>query len=442
MRLRHRIRHMLHPALGGRLRARRKSKVPGTRIPFVGWLYYVLAACCTPLLIVVGIVVFLPSLGMLLLGYQPGFVYLGYAVGGLVLAGMVVARFARPHLVVGVETPLRVECGQSFTMRYHVQNAGRWPAFDVVLESMVYPNPAELRMKIVMLPFLASGAEIRLTGRGQALRRGCYQLPPLRWDCRFPLGIWRSGQTDWQRQRHLAVFPRVVRMDALDIPMGARNRQETHTARHLSRSALEFHGCREFRPGDVVRHLHARSSARMGVPVIKEFQAEGHGRTAVIVDTLGPSWRTRLWQLRPDPHCEAVLSQGASVVEYLARQDHVVELLVAGAGVYRFESAGNMGFFQEVLDILAAVEPVFADPLPLLQPVLVDEIGAIQSVCLVLGSWSAKRAALVRELVALQVGVKLILVQPQKPRQWGADFPEHTRFVRVQDVQRGSVRVL
>jgi hypothetical protein len=107
---------------------------------------------------------------------------------------------------------------------------------------------------------------------------------------------------------------------------------------------------------------------------------------------------------------EAVLSVAASLADFLARSDRVLELLVAGPGVYRFVSAGRTGFLEEVLDILAAVEACASDPLSRLAPLLVREIRSIQSVCLVLGGWDARRAEFVRSLQDHGVGVKLVLV--------------------------------
>ena len=110
--------------------------------------------------------------------------------------------------------------------------------------------------------------------------------------------------------------------------------------------------------GDALRHVHPRSSARLGVPVVKEFQAEGRSRTAVLVDTRAGNvlscMRARL--MREDP-VEAALSLAAAITDALSTTDRVLELLVAGPQIYRFVSAGRVGYLEEVLDILAAVEP-------------------------------------------------------------------------------------
>lgn len=240
--------------------------------------------------------------------------------------------------------------------------------------------------------------------------------------------------------RRLTVFPAHAPLTALDIPMGARHRLDTHAARQLTRSALEFHGCREFRAGDALRHLHPRSSARAGVPVVKEFQAEGMGRTAIVVDTWARLPAT-VRRVVDDPVVEACLSLAAAVAEHLSRSDRVLELLAAGPGLYRFESAGRAGFLEEVLDILASVDPVGTDPLSRIQPVLMDEIRAIQSVCLILGRWDRKRAALVQELAAWQVGVKVILVTWREGVP-PTELPDGAVCVSAGRVRRGEVVAL
>ena len=128
--------------------------------------------------------------------------------------------------------------------------------------------------------------------------------------------------------------------------------------------------------------------------IVKEFQTEGRARTALLVDTRG-RWMfggTRERLLDIDPF-EAALSIAASVVDYLATTDRVLELLVAGPEVYRFVSAGRIGYLEEVMDILAAVEPMKDDPLERLEPMLLDEIRLIQSVCLILRTLRSKQAA-------------------------------------------------
>ncbi len=408
------------------------------RVPLLGWLYYLVAAHTTPRLFAVGLIGVAPTAFMFLMGLDLEASRLGFAVLAWVFAAMAVGYVWQPRLSVCAIGPTRVECGRAFRMRYEVHNRGRLWARDIDLDTVTYPDLRHLRLHPARLEALAPGASDSVDGGGLARRRGGYLLPPLRCDAAFPFGLWRWGQTDWTA-RHLTVYPRYSRLTAFDIPLGQRHRQDLTQARQLARAALEFHGCREFREGDALRHVHPRSSARLGVPVVKEFQAEGHGRTAVVVDT----WRA-VWQPRRPFHggatFEAALSVAAAVVDALARTDRVLELLVAGPGVYRFVSAGCLGYLEDALDILAAVEPCTTDPLEQLEPLLVEEIRAIQSVCLILTRWDARRAALWQTLDAWQVGLKVVLLTPGLERPAG--LPPNVVCVAAQSVLRGEVAEL
>lgn len=432
-----RWRHVLFPEIGRRLAERRWW---GNRtLPLMIWPYYVVVAWMTPRLVVIGAVGIVPAMGIFLFVVENASAQLGFALVAVLLSGIGLGGLGRPRITVRSTYPLRVESGRTFRLRYEVRNLGRRPAYDVDVDSLPFTNPMELRLKGARCEVLHGGQTVGMEGEGHARRRGRYCLPPLRWDTDFPLGIWRWGRTDWT-PRHLTVFPSYERLESLTMPHGRRHRIDMQSARQLTRSALEFHGCREFRTGDTLRHVHPRSSARLGVPVVKEFQAEGRGRTALVVDT----WRTLpavLSGSMTDPVVESALSLAASIADFLARSDRVLELLVAGPGLYRFVSAGRQGFFDDVLDILAAVEPSAADPLPQLTPVLIEEIRAIESVCLVLGRWDAGRAGLVEELLARQVGVKVVLVTHGR-RGLPPDLPPEVVCVSAAAVRRGEVASL
>ncbi len=428
--------HWLYPQIGERLAPR--ARWQGPRVPLALWGYYGVVAWMTPRLLALGAVGVVPTVGLFAMGIENAAIRFGFAVLALLLAAIGAGWLLRPRAVARAVMPGRVACGCAFDAEYWLTNRGRRAAYDVTVESIPYSGMLDLRLHGAQVAVLPAGQSCRVTGRVEARRRGRYRLPPLRWDSDFPLGTWRWGRTDWS-ERSLTVYPRYTPLASLALPFGARHRLNADGARQLARAAIEFHGCREFRTGDATRHLHPRSSARLGVPVVKEFQAEGRGRTAIVVDT----WRlSRLRRWRPDAVVEAVLSVAAAVADFLARNDRNLELLVAGPGLYRFVSAGRFGFFEEVLDILASVEPCDADPLPQLAPVLVEEIRAIQSVVLILGRWDDRRAALVGELTAWNVGLKTVLVHRRERPPPLPGLPADAICLSCGAVRRGEVAVL
>ena len=95
---------------------------------------------------------------------------------------------------------------------------------------------------------------------------------------------------------------------------------------------------------------------------------------------------------------------------------------------------------KEALDILAAVEPCATDPLLELAPILLEEIREIQSVCVLLTRWDARRADLIEQLEAWQVGLKVVLVSLGSRRP--EDLPPHVEWVSARAVREGKVVVL
>lgn len=408
------------------------------RVPFVGWLYYLLCSHGTPRLLAYGVVGVVPTLVLLFFGVDSPFFMLGFAVLAYTLAGMAVGLAIRPRLHVICHGPVRMEAGSKAPVRYEVRNVGRLASRDISIDTLIYPDPRHLRLSTARIPTLAAGGVCTAEGRIIGRKRGSYVLPALRYDSSHPFGVWRWGRTSGV-PRTVIIYPRYARLVSFDIPLGVRNRLDAADSRQLAREALEFHGCREFRDGDALRHVHPRSSARLGIPVVKEYQAEGRSRTAVLVDTAATPLAT-LWHTRGVDLVEGTLSLAAALTDALARTDRVLELLVAGPGIYRFVSAGRAGYLEDVLDILAALEPCQEDPVARLAPVLLDEICAIQSVCLLLTRWDAKRKALVDQLEAFGVGLRVVLVTPRRRRPDG--LPGDVVCHAVQDVLDGKVVTL
>ena len=433
-RLWHRLRH---PPIGYQHGRRARF---ARNFPLVCWSYYLLIAHTTPRFYLSGLIGAGPVLLFLLVGFENRLLPLAFTALALIVVCMVAGLFWRPALEIEIRMPPRVECGSHFETHYTIRNPGRRCARDLAIDTLIFSDWMSLRRGRAYLAYLPPGAVEWVSATSHALARGVYALPALRVDSAFPGGLWRWGRTEL-RERQLSVYPRYTRLETFEIPLGMRNRNELAASRDLAREALEFHGCREFREGDVLRHVHPRSSARLGVPVVKEFQAEGRSRTAVLVDTYEGGTAERLWAglTRAEP-VEAALSLAAAVTDTLSTTDRVLELLVAGPAVHRFVSQGRIGYLEAVLDILAAVEPSRVDPLDALEPLLLAEIHAIQSVCLILTRWDERRASLARMINAWGIGLKTVLLVPHG--RSCAGVPPEVVCVPVKAALRGEVSVL
>ena len=68
---------------------------------------------------------------------------------------------------------------------------------------------------------------------------------------------------------------------------------EGHTTDHLSNSDVAFHTLREYTPGDDRRHVHWRSSARIGKLLVRQFVDTRRTHVVVYLDQALTSYNAR-----------------------------------------------------------------------------------------------------------------------------------------------------
>lgn len=408
------------------------------RFPWVHWVYYWVVAHLTIRLIFVGLIGVSPTVFIMLTGFEDSSFQVSYMLLAWILSCMAVGLIRCPSLEVEAFLPRRVEAGSTFSTTYTLYNKGKRVARSIDVETIIFSAVTYLQIRRAHCAVLAPGETETVRGKGRARIRGVYTLPSLRWDTDYPCGLWRWGETH-RMARTLVVYPKYARLEALEIPLGKRNRNELSASQERSREAFEFHGCREFRDGDSLRHVHPRSSARIGYPVVKEYQSEGRSRTALLVDTRCSWWRSNSIRevMRRDDPVEAALSLASSIADALSVTDRVLELLVAGPNLFRFVSAGRVGYLEEVLDILAGIEACTEDTLPRLENILFAEIRLIQSVCLIFTVWDEYRAELVRNVHVWGVGLKAVLITPNGIRP--QDLPDEVICLSARAILRGEV---
>jgi uncharacterized protein (DUF58 family) len=154
-----------------------------------------------------------------------------------------------------------------------------------------------------------------------------------------------------------------------------------------------------------VRDIHWPSSARVGRLIAREFQEEYFVRLAVVLDIGANSARAELW-------LEDAISLTAGLVEALARRDNIVDLFAAGPTVYQLQAGRALAHFEQLLDILACVEPGAALDAQALEEVLVHEAPRLSAVIFVMLDWEPGRAGVVQTLRRLGVAVRVICVRP------------------------------
>jgi uncharacterized protein (DUF58 family) len=162
-----------------------------------------------------------------------------------------------------------------------------------------------------------------------------------------PLGLV-SGRRVLGDPVEVTVVPRVPRLVGLRPPRESRRMGE-HTARGaVAGESFELLGVRPYRPGDRIRDLHARSWARVGAPIVREYRRPAQERVVVVLSAVAPRVQREVF--------DAAVELTAGVTAALARAEADVAVFVAGAHETAPVHALRGAALEPVLDRLALVQ--------------------------------------------------------------------------------------
>jgi uncharacterized protein (DUF58 family) len=253
------------------------------------------------------------------------------------------------------------------------------------------------------VPPLLPGGEAEVRASIVPLRRGVLRLAGVTLAKPDPLGLFRSFAVAPAEQTVL-ILPRRYLLPPIALP-GALKYQEggVALASSVGRSE-EFVALRDYRRGDPVRHIHWRSWAKAGKPIVKEFEDEFFVRHALVLDTF-----TR------DPESERfeeAVSVAASFACTVLTQESLLDLLFVGAESYCFTAGRGLGHVDQMLEILASVRPCGDRPFETLEPHVLAHARAVSGCICVLQDWDAARQRFVERLRALGVPVLVLVIAP------------------------------
>lgn len=282
----------------------------------------------------------------------------GMMIGPLVLHGRWVARTLR-HLHVYRRMPRRAHAGEPFHVRLGVRNSSRHSgAWLLHLQEHITqvagpPTDQPTTTVPVAVPSVQPQNETWVSYRAFVPQRGQYQFGPVTVMTRFPLGLLESART-YPVYDTLLVLPRLGRMtDAwrqlvLGNPLGVHATDNRHGL-----TEADYYGLREWRPGDSVRWIHWRTTARLATLAVRQFERQRNFSVALLVDLWLPERPTVEHQRR----LELAVSCAATALMDLARcGGGWMAVAVAGRNVCCRVGQSTMYFLEEIVDRLA-LEP-------------------------------------------------------------------------------------
>lgn len=354
-------------------------------------------------------------------------------------ADRLVGYAMRPHLSVEQSLALQSTAGQPLAVEMTMSNEGKRTAYDLAAGFFSLPRGIVSVESEQPLGDLPPGDSLSARVVLRADRRGIYTLPRPRCFSTFPFQMFRDSQC-FSESPKLLVMPAFEPIVRFDLPVGARYQPGGVALTSNIGESPEYIGNREYVAGDSIRRIDHRSWARIGRPIVREYQEEYYCRVALVLDTFIPKQQkpTRLGF----PNLEAAISLSAAIADALARGEYLIDLFAAGPELYVFRAGRHTGHFQNVLEIVSGVDACRKNPFDTVSPALADELTNISTVVGVFLDWDESRRELVRTAREHGCEVKVLVVKDGSTSE-PIDHEEGEIIqLGINEVQRGGFETL
>lgn len=266
-----------------------------------------------------------------------------YFMGWLMLGGLTCER----------ALPLSATAGEAVPLTYRLGNTSRLPKFYLLVRDALPPGIAFVGGPPPLVLSLWPGEEGTARCQVEARRRGVFAIGPAQIYSTDPLGL----QTFAQRMPltvELTVYPAVLSIQGSWL-RGAAAQGWRGAANALTRGVGDdFYGVREYGPGDELRRVHWRTTARTGTLAVTEY-----AQTVTLDITLALDLSRAAYLGTgedEDGALECAVTLAATLADDLLRHGHALRLLTAGARPDETASAGSPQDMPRLLETLARVQ--------------------------------------------------------------------------------------
>ncbi len=311
------------------------------------------------------------SVTLLLIGIVSTNIIWGYPWIGIFAAcvtmfvvGISLNRWSLPNLESDFVLPRSAVAGTPFQSKLILFNSSWFPALDLDVATQAKRRVTGTHSA----PFAAhiDGRTIRTIPPGERCtlnttllceRRGIQRLPEIAVTTWFPFHLFKYTRRV-STSAIIPITPRLLTNEDHQATSGMLDSLGHWTRKVLSGDAMDYTGSREYIPGMPVRRWDFLSWARLGQPIIREYQSPSIRTITVIVDTATDP-RHAADSQQAKQLLETVLSYAATAVEYICRQPIQIRLFVTGhEDSIQAESRTDR---ESLLIQLAAANPESAD---------------------------------------------------------------------------------
>jgi uncharacterized protein (DUF58 family) len=293
------------------------------------------------------------------------FAAMGVSIGGLVISGFLSGSALLGIRVERISTS-DAQVGRPLTIRYRVHNKNRLvPAFALVVEECQARKTTRksswrhhFAVPRACIAHLGPGQSVECEAQVWPTRRGTVSLESIRVWSTFPIGIAKKSITEHVDPDEVVVRPLVVAIrEAILRKTDGTSRSGRQPSRRAGQGD-EFFSLREYQPGDPIRQIAWRATARTGDVLVTQPASPVPDRLRVVV------------RLSPDAQSHAdnerAIALAASVISRAARDATMVGLSVPQFSVELPPGSGrrNADHLLDELGRLDLTTPFTPGPTP------------------------------------------------------------------------------
>ncbi len=177
--------------------------------------------------------------------------------------------------------------GDSFTVQYHIHNQSLLPIPHMKVDSNTITRLAGKHPSIHSISLESKGDYMK-TETLKLQRRGYYTFGEIKVQVSDVFNLF-TFEKAFQDQSGLLVYPHIVQLNAFEIKTSQQSGElHTNNLAYLDRS--QIHTLRDYQPGDNVKHIHWKVSARKNRLIVKDYDSRGDSKVELFLDNFAPNY--------------------------------------------------------------------------------------------------------------------------------------------------------
>ncbi len=268
-----------------------------------------------------------------------------------------------------------------------------------------------------------------------AQKRGYLHLKGYSLERTEPFGLFKK-EVFIRDEKNLLVLPKVYPISDFFFDGSRKYHQGGISTAGKYGDSEEFIALREYQPGDSIRQIDWKATARLEKPITRQFQDEFFSRYGIILDS---------FTLLDDcPVFEEAVSIAASIVIKEDPGSSVIDLLFAGNNFVTTATMGK-GLAEQnyMLEVLASVATCSDKPFTELTNLVRSHIDLLSGAVLIFIAMDSSRKELITHLQTLHIPFQALLISSnRKKSQEIVEQFDLAPFITVIDINRPTREIL